>query len=80
MNEHTKLTKIWIFESNYIVILETSEEDLYKLIEKASRHGIKHAYFCEPDLDNQITAVVLEPGNKSKKLCSNFPLALKSCS
>jgi hypothetical protein len=39
--------------------------------------GIRFSVFKEPDIDNQITAIALEPGSKSKKICSNLSLALK---
>jgi hypothetical protein len=33
--------------------------------------------FREPDINNEITAIAVEPSEKSRKLCSNLPLALK---
>lgn len=53
------------------------ESDLNKLIEKALLNNIKFSVFREPDIDNQITAITLEPSLISKKLCSNLKLALK---
>lgn len=65
-------------ESNYIAVLNVSGEDeLIKIIEKASLQDIKYSIFREPDIDNQITAIAISPGPKSKKLCSNLRLALK---
>jgi peptidyl-tRNA hydrolase len=76
--EHPEITKKWMMESNYIGILEIeSEEKLFKLINDALREGIASAMFREPDLDNSLTAIALEPGPKSKKLCSNLKLALR---
>ncbi len=64
--------------SNYIAILNIeNEEKLIKLIGWAQIKNIKFSIFRESDLDNQITAVTLEPGELSKKLCSNLKLALK---
>lgn len=64
--------------SNYIAILQVDNEiKLIELIEKASSRDMAIAIFKEPDMDNKITAVALEPGEKSKKLCSNYKLALK---
>jgi hypothetical protein len=64
--------------SNYICILETdTEASLLELLTQAKNEGIKTSYFIEEDLDNSLTAIALEPGEKSKKICSNLPLALK---
>jgi len=65
-------------DSNYICILEISnEKELERLIERARAHEIKFSIFREPDIGDRITAIALEPGAKSRKLCSNLPLALK---
>lgn len=64
--------------SNYICILSVNSEfDLNILIEKCVSFNIKFSIFKEPDYNNALTAVALEPGDKSKKITSNFPLALK---
>jgi hypothetical protein len=36
--------------------------------------GIKFTLFCEPDLNNEITAVAFEPSDKARKLTSSCPL------
>lgn len=73
---YPELTKEWHDKSNYIVILAVDNEDqLVSIIQKASSKGILHTYFREPDLDNAITAVVLEPSLDSRKLSSNIRLA-----
>lgn len=54
----------------------TNEQELVRLTEEAAKNEIKFSIFREPDIDNQITAIALEPGNKSKKLCSKLKLAL----
>jgi hypothetical protein len=33
--------------------------------------------FIEPDFENQITAVCIEPSEKARKLFSHLPLALR---
>ena len=76
--EHPEIDKHWFEKSNYLGLLSVSNEhELNRLIEKASTQDIKFAVFREPDVDNQITAIAIEPGVKSKKLCSNLQLALK---
>lgn len=59
------------------MLIINSEEELYKLLEKASSKQIKFSSFREPDINNELTSIVLEPGEKSKKLCSNLKLAFK---
>lgn len=34
--------------------------------------------FYEPDLDNAITAIAVEPSDKSRRLLANLPLALRN--
>ena len=76
--EHPEISLNWFEKSNYLGLLSTTnEEELKRLIEQAAEHGIAHSVFREPDIDNQITAIALAPGPKSKKLCSRLPLALK---
>ncbi len=53
------------------------ESELLKLIKKADENNIKYSIFFEPDLKYEITAIALEPGLISKKLCSKIKLALK---
>jgi peptidyl-tRNA hydrolase len=76
--EHPDITHQWMDMSNYICILEAKDElELIDFIDKAYREGIRYSIFKEPDDDNHITCIVLEAGNKSKRLCSRLPLALK---
>lgn len=64
-------------ESNYIVVLCIENEyKLLQLMQKADYQDILYSIFKEPDIDNQVTAITLEPGEKSKKLCKNLKLAL----
>ena len=48
-----------------------------KTLEKATRKGILFSVFHEPDMDNRLTAVALEPNAESRKLTGSFPLALR---
>lgn len=76
--EHPEIDRIWFEQSNYLGLLSVKdEEELTRLIKQAAEHGIHHSIFREPDIDNQITAIALSPGPKSKKLCSRLPLALR---
>jgi hypothetical protein len=46
------------------------------LIAKLQSRGITMSVFQEPDLDNQITAIAIEPSKEAHKACSSLPLAL----
>jgi len=76
-HDYPELDGIWFENSNYLALLSVSNEnDLHKLITKASAMDVKVSCFREPDLNNEVTAIVLEPCKVSKKLCANLPLAL----
>jgi vancomycin permeability regulator SanA len=72
VSEHKERELKWFTTSNYLVLLET--DWLEQIVFLAKTNGIKYSCFYEPDLDNLLTAVALEPGVKSKKMCSNLKL------
>lgn len=77
-NEHFDITKNWMNISNYICILSAeNEKELIKLIDGCIDSNVKFSIFRESDLDNQITAIAIEPGIKSKKICNQLKLALR---
>lgn len=74
-HQHPVEAKEWQTKSNYLAFLTVEDEpELIKLISKAILYGIKHTVFREPDINNQITAVALEPSDTSKRLTSSCPL------
>lgn len=76
--EFPKITSHWMKESNYICVLSIeNEQELVKLIDKARNLDLRFSIFRESDLEDQITAIALEPGERSRKLCRNLKLALK---
>lgn len=77
-HEHPEYAKNWYDKSNYIGFLSVLNQDqLIDLINKIKYLDIKFSIFREPDIDNQITAIAIAPGNLSRKICSNLKLALK---
>lgn len=65
-------------ESQYVAVLSVSDEaELRALSKKAEEKDIQRTCVLEPDLDNALTAIALEPTETAKKLCSNLPLALR---
>jgi peptidyl-tRNA hydrolase len=76
--QHPTKAERWKQESNTLVMLAAPDErSLNDVIERATRHDIHLSVFYEPDLHDALTAVALEPGDQSHKLCRGFPLALR---
>ena len=72
-------SKEWWTHSNYLVYLATKDEhSLSRLLDKADLKGISTVAFKEPDLNNSLTAIALEPCDLTRKLVSNLPLAFKN--
>ncbi len=77
-HQYPDISKKWNKESNYLIILSVeNEEQLLLFLEKVKYRDIKYTEFREPDIDNQLTAIAIEPGENSRKLTSKLPLALK---
>lgn len=76
--EWPSLAGVWVRESNFLVVVATPNElALAELAGRAVEEGLARTIVREPDLDNTITAVALQPGADARRLCANFPLALR---
>lgn len=74
---HPVIARYWHLKSNNLVVLQVpSEECLLHLASRAEEVGVEHSVFREPDFDNTVTAVALEPAGRA--LVSNLPLALRA--
>lgn len=74
---HSIVANYWYAKSNNLVVLQVpSEACLKHLAARAEDAGIDHAVFREPDFDDTVTAVAIEPAGK--RLVSNLPLALRT--
>jgi len=74
---HPELARNWYETSNHLAYLAVSSEDeLTDLLRKAIRARFKVSAFFEPDRNNELTAVALEP--EAKELLRLLPLALRS--
>jgi hypothetical protein len=77
--EHPSRAGPWFKDSNYLVLLELSNESQLKLLlMNCDRHNLAYTAFREPDLGNEITAVAIEPSEITQKLVSKIPLLFKS--
>lgn len=73
--EHVEIANNWYNNSNYLIFLSTEDENsLKELIEKANSKNIKISIFTEPDINNEITAIALEPCDESRKMTSGLCL------
>ena len=71
---HPEIDRAWYKDSNTLVGLEApNEKALAKLLEDARWKGIPVAFFLEPDLGNELTAIALGPSGK--RLCRRLPKA-----
>lgn len=76
VTEHPVIAHYWHHKSNNLVVLQVPNEAcLQHLVSRAQDEGVEHSVFREPDFDDTITAVALEPAGQ--KLVSNLPLALR---
>jgi hypothetical protein len=76
--KHPDKSKIWYENSNSIIFLSVANElELLELINKCKEKEIEYCEFREPDLDNSLTSICIEPSKKTKRLCYNLKLALK---
>ena len=75
--EHPEIAKEW-YKNPYLAALSAQDEkSLKSIIKKAKEKGIKYSIFREPDINNQIAAIALEPSDATRRLTSNLPLTLK---
>lgn len=78
IKEHPDTYKRWYENSNTLAVLSVPDEHhLRNLVKDLAQNGIRYSIFNEPDIDNQMTSVAIEPHVGAYKLCSSFPLALK---
>lgn len=78
-HEHPMLSKIWNTQSNYLASLAVKDEtELENFIQKFSDKNLLFTVFREPDINNSITSITIEPSEMARKLCSNLPLLFKN--
>jgi peptidyl-tRNA hydrolase len=78
MRHHLIATRWYHASSNLVVLQVPDEEALKDLAGRVEAADLYHAVFREPDLDNTVTAVALEPAGW--RMVSDLPLALRMAS
>jgi peptidyl-tRNA hydrolase len=74
-HQHRIITSGWMRESNFIVLVTVPDESTLSLLaQRAVAEGIRVSLNFEVDLDDSLTAIVLEPGPVAKRLCQKMPL------
>lgn len=69
----------WHSISNYLVLLSVpNEQALKEFIKRCEFKFLDHTVFREPDLNNAITAIAIEPCKETQKLTRNLPLLFQN--
>lgn len=77
--EHPEMGNDWYNISKYLVFLSVeNKQELLDLVETLDQKGIVMSKFHEPDLDNDLTAIAIEPSPTARRLVSSLPLMLKN--
>jgi hypothetical protein len=71
VGDHPVLDAQWHAQSNNIVVLE--HDDVASIAARMEASGLAVSRFHEPDLDDALTAIAVEPHDG--RLLSNLPLA-----
>ena len=80
-HQHPEIAKDWNQNSNYLVFLTARDEQhLEELLQKADFKGLVTTSFREPDINNELTAIAIEPSVFTKRLVSSLPLFGKEVS
>ena len=69
--EYPVLEAFWHEEHNNIVVLQ--DDDIEGLADRIRKAGFRLSAFREPDLDNELTAICVEPN--ARRMLSRLPLA-----
>ena len=75
---YPEIAREWHDTSNYLVILSVpTESELSKASQKLADADLLFSLFHEPDINNQLTAIAIEPSEKARRFCSRYKLALR---
>ena len=66
----------WRKFNTLIFLAAENENALQKFAEKAIKKGLSISYFREPDFDNALTAIIIQPSALTEYICRDLHLAL----
>lgn len=76
--EYPNKASPWHKTSNYLVMVSVqNEEALKEFIKRCEYKLLDYTVFREPDINNEITAIAIEPCSETRKLVSKLPLLFK---
>lgn len=76
--EHPLLMSEWYRTSSYLVLLSAKSEFHLRTIHHRVKDAcLTHVCWHEPDLDNEMTALAVEPSPAAERLLANLPLLLR---
>lgn len=79
VHEHPEVEKNWFDKSNTIVCLNVDNlEALLGYTYLAVENGLRVSLFKEPDLNDEATAIAIEPSFRASEICKDLPLALNN--
>ena len=79
LEEYSEIDKEWFKNSRYLACLAARDEaDLKNLAARCKEQDLSYSVNREPDFDNAITAIAIEPTPWGRRVTSSFPLALRS--
>ena len=76
--EHKDIFQNWQTNHKNLIVLSVEDEnELTMLLLRARSEGLKISAFLEPDINNELTAIAMEPHEETYAMTSHLPLALK---
>lgn len=75
--EHSVIYNKWYADPYLALLAIKNEHELLKLISKLEKSKIKFSVFREPDINNQITSICIEPSDATRRLTSSLPKMLR---
>lgn len=62
-------------DSNFLVVVTAQDEAMLDMVATAALNaGLRVTLVREPDCNDELTAVAIEPSPEAKRICSSLPL------